>query len=92
MNDEQNLMEIDTNSSSSNTNINNNYNKNEKNSIFQKIKLNFNKNQKKLNNEKYIEENYKVPFINSNNFHNKKTDIKIDNKKSLSYSMLPNDE
>ena len=34
MNDEQNLMEIDTNSSSSNTNINNNYNKNEKNSIF----------------------------------------------------------
>ena len=92
MNDEQNLMEIDTNSSSSNTNINNNYNKNEKNSIFQKIKLNFNQNQKKLNNEKYIEENYKVPFINSNNFHNKKTDIKIDNKKSLSYSMLPNNE
>jgi E3 ubiquitin-protein ligase HUWE1 len=54
--------------------------------------LNFNQNQKKLNNEKYIEENYKVPFINSNNFHNKKTDIKIDNKKSLSYSMLPNNE
>ena len=90
MNDEQNLMEIDTNSSSSNTNINNNYNKNEKNSIFQKIKLNFNQNQKKSNNEKYIEENYKMPFINSNNLHNKKNEIKIDNKKSLSYSMLPN--
>ena len=93
MNDEQNLMEIDTNSSSSNTNINYNYNnKKENNSIFQRIKLNFNQNKKKSNNEKYIEENYKMPFINSNNFHNKKNEIKIDNKKSLSYSMLPNNE
>ena len=90
INDEQNIMEIDTNSSSSYTNINSNYNK-KNNSTFQRIKLNFNQNQKKSNNENFlIEENFENPYINSNNFYNKKSEIINETKKSLSYSMLPN--
>ena len=83
-------MEIDTNSSSSYTNINSNCNK-KNNSTFQRIKLNFNQNQKKSNNENFlIEENFENPYINSNNFYNKKSEIINETKKSLSYSMLPN--
>ena len=87
MNEDQNLLEIETNSSSSNTNINSNYNN--KNTAFQRIKLNFNQNQKKTNNDKFYEEKYEVPYLNSNNFHHKKLDIKNE-KKSFSYSILPN--
>ena len=95
MNDEQNLMEIDTNSSSSN-NLNNNTNnnsknKNKNNEIFQRIKLNFNQQKKTKSNEQIFEDNYEVPLIKPNNFHNEKNETKQDTKKSLSYSMLPND-